>query len=323
MNDALLLSDLSVTFDESIQAVRGVSLRVAAGEMHALVGESGSGKSVTARSVLGLLPASAHVAAGRLEIGGRELSKASRPELLAIRGTTAAMVFQEPARHLNPTMTIGALIGEALRTHMGMTGDQAKSRSRELLQLVDLDASTAGAYPHELSGGMKQRALIALAISCEPTLLLADEPTTALDVTVQAQILALLNRIRSELNMGILLITHDLGLVQNAADTVSVMYAGRIVDTASADELFAWPVHPYTELLLESVPSGDRRGRPLLAVPGHVPDAGNLPSGCAFHPRCPLAIDRCRLEAPTPAERREGHLVECHRADERILGVAD
>jgi oligopeptide/dipeptide ABC transporter ATP-binding protein len=232
------------------------------------------------------------------------------------------MVFQEPGRHLNPSMTVGKLIVEALTTHLHLNRQAAERRARELLEFVELDASTARAYPHELSGGMKQRALIALAVSCDPELLLADEPTTALDVTVQAQILALLDRLRRELKMGILLVTHGLALVQNTADTVSVMYAGAIVDRAPAAELFSWPVHPYTELLLESVPSAGHRGRPLVAVPGRVPDGAAVPRGCAFHPRCPLAIDICATNDPVLATVRPDHESACHRSGERTDGAA-
>lgn len=320
MSSALELHNLRVGFGDRTQAVRGISVAVREGEIHALVGESGAGKSVSARAILGLLPSTARIRFDRLRIGGREINAADPRVLAGLRGRKVAMVFQEPARHLNPSMTVGRLIGEALVTHLQMNRRAATTRVKELLEFVDLDAATARAYPHELSGGMKQRALIALAVSCDPELLIADEPTTALDVTVQAQILALLDRLRRRLNMGILLVTHDLALVQNAADTVSVMYAGRIVDRAPAAELFSWPVHPYTELLLESVPVADHRGRPLLAVPGRVPDATDTPPGCAFHPRCPLALDHCRASDPVLETVRPDHETACHRTAMRIGG---
>ncbi|HKJ85334.1 MAG TPA: ABC transporter ATP-binding protein, partial [Spirochaetia bacterium] len=287
------LSNLQVTFGASREAVRGVDLRIGAGEIHALVGESGSGKTVTSKAIIQLLPEGATVSWDRLMIDGREFTTDRPDEVRGLRGRRVAMIFQEPGKHLNPAMTIGRVITEAVKLHLGLDRPAALARGRELMDLVELDRDVLSAYPHELSGGMKQRALIALAVSCSPVLLLADEPTTALDVTVQAQILALLDRLRRELGMSILFVSHDLGLVQSTADRVSVMYAGRIVDTAPSDELFAWPLHPYTDLLLESIPSAERRGERLRAIPGRVPDAGAVPSGCAFHPRCPIAVERC------------------------------
>ncbi len=317
----LSLSNLHVSFPGGIRAVRGLDLRVDPGEIHAIVGESGSGKSVTSKAIVQLLPRNASLSWDRLEIDGHTFEARRPDDLRRLRGRRIAMVFQEPAKYLNPAMTIGRLIGEAVALHLGLDRRARRKRAAALMDLVDLDETSLDAYPHELSGGMKQRALIALAISCDPVLLLADEPTTALDVTVQAQILDLLDRLRRELGMAIVLISHDLGLVQSTADHVSVMYAGRVVDTASSGELFAWPVHPYTELLLESIPSPERRGEPLRAIPGRVPDASAVPAGCAFHPRCPIAVDRCAREVPALVAYREAHRSACHRGAERVRGT--
>jgi oligopeptide/dipeptide ABC transporter ATP-binding protein len=316
----LSLANLHVSFPGGIEAVRGVDLEVEPGEIHAVVGESGSGKSVTSKAIVQLLPRNASVSWDRLEIDGHRFDARRPDDLRRLRGRRVAMVFQEPGKHLNPAMTIGSLIGEAVALHLGLDRRARRARAAALMELVDLDEGALGSYPHELSGGMKQRALIALAISCDPVLLLADEPTTALDVTVQAQILDLLDRLRRELGMAIVFVSHDLGLVQTIADDVSVMYAGRVVDTAPSDELFAWPVHPYTELLLESIPSPERRGEPLRAIPGRVPDASAVPAGCAFHPRCPIAVDRCAREIPALVEYREHHRSACHRGGERVQG---
>ncbi|MFW6212002.1 MAG: ABC transporter ATP-binding protein [Spirochaetota bacterium] len=318
---ALRVSNLEVTFGTTIRAVRGLSLEVRRGSIHALVGESGSGKSVTAKAMLGLLPETAAVAQDRLEIDGIEIPSRDRSAFARLRGKRVSMVFQEPGKHLNPAFTVRVLLTEALTHHLGLARDEAVKRSRELLEQVDLDpAEVLGAYPHELSGGMKQRVLIALAVSCNPALLIADEPTTALDVTVQAQIIALLDRLRRELDMAVLFISHDLGLVQSIADDISVMYAGRIVDSSEADELLTRPLHPYTELLLESIPRPDLRGRPLSAIPGRVPDAAAIPAGCAFHPRCPLAEDLCTREDPALAENAPGHVSACHFANALLEG---
>jgi oligopeptide/dipeptide ABC transporter, ATP-binding protein, C-terminal domain len=303
-----------------VRAVRGVDLAIAAGEIHALVGESGSGKSVTSKAIIKLLPSSARVAADRLEVDGVDYA-AHAADVSSLRGTTAVMVFQEPGKHLNPSFTIGTVMHEVLHRHLGMSKKQSRKRGEELMELVELDkgVSVLDSYPHELSGGMKQRALIALAISCGPKLLLADEPTTALDVTVQRQILELIDRLRHELGMAVLFVSHDLGVVQSIADTVSVIYAGRIVDRAPAGELFARPLHPYSELLLDAIPEVSRRGEPLESIAGRVPDASDIPSGCAFHPRCPIAGPECSSTMPELEEYRPGHTAACLRIRSHLL----
>jgi oligopeptide/dipeptide ABC transporter ATP-binding protein len=228
------------------------------------------------------------------------------------------MVFQEPAKYLNPAYKVGEQITEMLILHLGMTKPQSRERAHELLDLVGLgkDGRVLDAYPHELSGGMKQRAMIAMAISCNPGFLIADEPTTALDVTLQLQILRLIAKLRTMLGMGVLFISHDLGVVNEVADRVSVIYAGRIVESTAKGELFTRPLHPYTRLLLLSIPDARKRGTRLAAIPGRVPDADNVPDGCAFHPRCPIARERCARENPALIEHESGHSVACHFAGE-------
>lgn len=321
----LSVNDLSVRFSarpSDVEAVRGVSFTVEPGTVHALVGESGSGKSVTSKALLGLLPIPpAVIRAQSIYFKGTELLGLARRELRALRGREIAMIFQEPGKHLNPSFTIGAVIGEMLAVHLKMTRTEARRRAQELMELVELQhgQSVLKSYPHELSGGMKQRALMAMAISCNPSLLFADEPTTSLDVTVQRQILDLLDRLRREMNMGILFVSHDLSVVQQIAHHVSVIYAGRIVESAPSEELFTHPLHPYTDLLLRAIPEPDRRGRPLEAIPGRVPDAQAIPSGCTFHPRCPLADEACAAWTPVPMSHRPEHSTECRRIADVIL----
>ena len=297
------------------RALRGVDLSVASSEIHGLVGESGCGKTITSTAVMGLLPAPpAHIEGGSIVFEGRDLLGLSPEERRKVRGRQVAMVFQEPARYLNPSLRVGGQITEMLRLHLGMSRREAAARAEDLAGLVGLgDARRVlRAYPHELSGGMKQRAMIAIAISCNPHLLIADEPTTALDVTLQMQILRLIVRLRETFRMGILFISHDLRLVRTVADRVTVMYAGRAVETASADGLYREALHPYTRLLLASIPAAQKRGTRLRVIPGRVPDAQAVPAGCAFHPRCPIAEERCRTEMPECHEHATGHAAACH-----------
>ena len=317
----LRVAELEVSFpgrDTVAEAVRGVNLEIRPGQLHALVGESGSGKSVTARTILRIGTPPARVHRGRIDFEGRDILQLSMEELRALRGNDIAMVFQEPGRYLNPSLTVGRQIEEMLTLHRDMTPAAARRRAEELLQLVELPRprSVLRSYPHELSGGMKQRAMIAMAISCEPKLLLADEPVTALDVTVQRQILDLLLKLKDALHMAVLFVSHDLGVVQSVADWISVMYAGRIVESAPAPAFFERPLHPYSQLLLLSIPSAERRDRELSSIRGRVPDAEAVPPGCAFHPRCPLAIERCRQELPPDLCYETGHVAACHRIEE-------
>jgi len=297
------------TQDGLVQAVNGVSLYIDPGESLGIVGESGGGKSVTALSIMGLIPAPGRVVAGEVEFDGRDLLRLSEDERRHIRGNEIAIIFQDPMSYLNPVMTVGRQISEGLRLHKGMGRRAAHARAIDLMKLLGVPDATSGVdkYPHQFSGGMRQRVMIAMALSCEPKLLIADEPTTALDVTVGAQILELLQRLRSDLGMALVLITHDLGIVAGTVDRVNVMYAGQIAETASVDQTFADPRHPYTLGLLASVPRLDApRGARLQPIPGVPPDLIDPLSGCPFFPRCPYSVERCvavdpplELVAPT------------------------
>ncbi|MBM4363028.1 MAG: ABC transporter ATP-binding protein [Deltaproteobacteria bacterium] len=303
-------------------AVDDLSLEVRRGETLALVGESGSGKSVTALACLGLLPpASAEVTARHLRFDGEELLGAAPDRLRSLRGRSIAMIFQEPMTSLNPVLSIGDQVSEGLRHHHGLGDDEALAEARALLDLVGIPepARRLHEYPHQLSGGMRQRAMIAMALSCRPTLLIADEPTTALDVTVQAQVLALLRDLRERLGMGLLLITHDLGVVAETADRVAVLYAGRIVEEAPVEELFRSPRHPYTAGLLRSLPRLTGPREALVPISGAVPDALSFPPGCRFHPRCSAALERCSRAVPSLVLRGaegSGHRSACFAVDE-------
>ena len=321
MDEAVLLSvrDLTVAFDTrrgSLDAVRGVSFDVKAGRTLGVVGESGSGKSVTAMALMQLLPETASIKTGTVSFGGRDLTKLSEREMQAIRGSEIAMVFQDPMASLNPILTIGHQLMEPLRLHMGLGRAAARTRGEELLSLVRIPSPTQimRSYPHELSGGMRQRVMIAMALACGPRLLIADEPTTALDVTTQAQILELLRDLQERLHMAVLLITHDLGIVSEFADEVMVMYAGRTVERSPVAALFEKPGHPYTEGLLRSMPPlEDEDPETLPAIKGNVASPFALPSGCAFHPRCPYAYDDCTRLSPALARVAEGHEAACLR----------
>ena len=310
----LEVRDLHVSFaseDGELPAVRGVDLDVAAGQTLALVGESGCGKSVTALALLRLLGDTARVRAAALRFRGRDLLGLDEEGIRRLRGHEIGMIFQEPMTSLNPVFRIGDQIGEVLELHRGLSREAARRAAVELLGRVRIaDAPRrAEQYPHELSGGMKQRVMIAMALACDPALLIADEPTTALDVTIQAQILDLLRALQRELGMAILLITHDLGVVAQFAERVAVMYAGERVEEAPVRELFRDPLHPYTRALLRALPRPGRRGR-LAAIEGSVPSPRELPAGCAFSGRCGEALPRCASEPP-PSFFVGGRPVRC------------
>ncbi|MEW6073402.1 MAG: ABC transporter ATP-binding protein [Planctomycetota bacterium] len=300
------------------RAVDGVDLEILPRETVGLVGESGCGKSVTALSILRLVPdPPGFHAGGEIRFAGRDLLRLPAAEMRRIRGNEVAMIFQEPMTALNPVFAVGEQIAEAVRLHQGLSRREASARAARMLEQVGIPdpARRARSYPHQLSGGMRQRVMIAMAVSCGPRLLIADEPTTALDVTVQAQILALLADLQRRTGMSMLLITHDLGVVAETADRVAVMYAGRVVEHAGVRELFARPRHPYTVGLLRSRPDLARPGERLPAIEGAVPSAFALPAGCRFHPRCPRAAARCVAEEPAllPAPAAAGeHAVACH-----------
>jgi len=302
-----------------VRAVDGVSFTVAAGRTLGLVGESGCGKTLTALSLLRLLPPAARIVGGAVLLDGRDLLRLDERAMRGLRGATVAMVFQEPMTSLNPVLTVGEQIAEAVRIHEGSGRRAARARAVEMLRLVEIPAPErrVDAYPHELSGGMRQRVMIAMALSCRPRLLVADEPTTALDVTIQAQILDLLAALQSRFGMALILVTHDLGVVAERADDVLVMYAGRVVEVAPARALFARPLHPYTRGLLRSIPGLDpERPRRLEVIPGLVPDLTALPAGCAFRDRCPLAAEACAAAVPSLRLLGPQHHVACIRAGE-------
>jgi peptide/nickel transport system ATP-binding protein len=297
------------------RAVDGVGFSVRAGRTLCLVGESGCGKSVTALSILRLVPPPGRIVSGAILYRGQDLLAVSERAMRRIRGKEIAMVFQEPMTSLNPVFTIGSQIGEAVRLHQGLGRAATRARVVEALRLVEMPEPErrADSYPHELSGGMRQRAMIAMALVCEPRLLIADEPTTALDVTIQAQILDLLRGLRERLGMAMLLITHDLGIVAEQADDVAVMYAGRIVEQGSVEDVFERPLHPYTVALMEAMRRLGGSERYLEALPGTVPSLLRLPSGCRFRDRCPRAVDRCASVDPALEEKRAAHVAACIR----------
>ena len=309
MSDPLLsIEDLSVEFrteDGEIQAVDGVSLSVSEGETLAIVGESGSGKSVTALSILQLLDEAGRVSAGKIMFGGVDLVSLPVDEIRKIRGEQIAMIFQEPMSSLNPVLTIGRQVAEPIWLHRKESWKAAYEQAGTLLKNVSIPDATdrLNDYPHQFSGGMRQRVMIAMALACQPKLIIADEPTTALDVTVQAQILDLLKDLTKSLNSALILITHDLGVVARYADRVAVMYAGRVVEQATASNLYKSPRHPYTKGLMDSIPTlGGEPGVRLKTIEGQPADLGDLPLGCSFNPRCPYSHDAC-FSAKPPLEK--------------------
>ncbi|QKV92754.1 ABC transporter ATP-binding protein [Streptomyces sp. NA02950] len=304
MTRLLDVRDLRVeirTRDGVAEAVAGVSYGVDAGRTLAVLGESGSGKSVTAQAVMGILDTPpAFVTGGQVFFRGRDLLTMGPRERRSVRGAAMAMIFQDALSALNPVLTVGAQLAEMYEVHRGMSRKDARARAVELMDRVRIPAATARVndYPHQFSGGMRQRIMIAMAIALEPELIIADEPTTALDVTVQAQVMDLLDELRREYAMGLILITHDLGVVADVADSIAVMYAGRIVETAPVRELYRRPAHPYTRGLLDSIPRVDHKGKELYAIKGLPPSLLTVPTGCPFHPRCPRAQELCRTERP-------------------------
>ena len=313
------------TDDGWLHAVDGVDLHIDAGETLSVVGESGCGKSVTSLSIMRLLPEPpARIEAGRILFEGVDLLALPEREMRKLRGDRLSMIFQEPMTSLNPVYTVGAQIAEAVRLHQKKSRAEARARAVEMLRVVGIPSPEArvDAYPHQLSGGMRQRVMIAMALACEPKLLIADEPTTALDVTIQAQVLELLRRLQKRFGMSVVLITHDLGVVAEFADRIVVMYAGRVVEEGDVDEVFRNPRHPYTRGLMRSIPPyGEARERPrrLPTIDGVVPDLRALPVGCRFQDRCPLAIDVCRAVEPALEpydDAPPGRRSRCHRAAE-------
>ncbi len=312
----LTIRDLHVSFftdKGEARAVRGIDLAIEPGQTLALVGESGCGKSATALSIMRLIESPGRIVHGSLVYQGQDLARLPEPALRAIRGKSIGMIFQEPMTSLNPVLPIGNQIGEVLRLHQGLSERAAKQEVLRLLETVGIPSPTQrfGQYPHELSGGMKQRVMIAIALACRPALLVADEPTTALDVTVQAQILDLLKRLQDEIGMAILLITHNLGVVAQFAQLVAVMYAGKIVERAPVRTLFHTPVHPYTQALIRAVPRRGRRAERLAAITGTVPAPLSYPPGCAFAARCPAVLEYCPSRQPQVTSVGPDHETAC------------
>ncbi|GAB7181165.1 ABC transporter ATP-binding protein [Kitasatospora sp. Ki12] len=329
----LEVEDLHVEFhtrDGVAKAVNGVSYAVSAGETLAVLGESGSGKSVTAQAIMGILDMPpGRITAGRVLFRGEDLLTMSANARRAVRGRRIAMIFQDALSALNPVLSVGYQLGEMFRVHHGVTRKEAREKAVELMERVRIPAARqrVGDFPHQFSGGMRQRIMIAMALSLEPDLIIADEPTTALDVTVQAQVMDLLAELQAEFNMGLILITHDLGVVADVADKIAVMYAGRIVETAPVHELYARPAHPYTRGLLDSIPRLDQKGQDLHAIKGLPPNLLRIPEGCAFNPRCERARDRCLAELPSlvpvvgeHGEELVGRRSACHYWHETLHG---
>ncbi|MEU6761164.1 ABC transporter ATP-binding protein [Streptomyces sp. NPDC046853] len=300
----LEVRDLHVEFrtrDGVAKAVNGVDYSVAEGETLAVLGESGSGKSVTAQAIMGILDMPpGKITGGEILFKGQDLLKLKAEERRKTRGAGMAMIFQDALSSLNPVLSVGQQLGEMYVVHQGMSRKDARAKAVELMDRVRIPAAKerVGQYPHQFSGGMRQRIMIAMAMALEPSLIIADEPTTALDVTVQAQVMDLLAELQRELNMGLILITHDLGVVADVADNIAVMYAGRIVEKAPVHEIYQAPAHPYTRGLLESIPRLDQKGQELYAIKGLPPNLMHIPPGCAFNPRCPMARDVCRTDVP-------------------------
>ncbi|MBM9507762.1 ABC transporter ATP-binding protein [Actinacidiphila acididurans] len=310
--------DLHVEFrtrDGVAKAVNGVNYSVNAGETLAVLGESGSGKSVTAQAIMGILDMPpGRITSGEILFHGKDMLTMSGEERRKIRGRKIAMIFQDALSALNPVLSVGYQLGEMFRVHQGMSRKQAKLKAIELMDRVRIPAAKerVNDYPHQFSGGMRQRIMIAMALALEPDLIIADEPTTALDVTVQAQVMDLLAELQREFTMGLILITHDLGVVADVADKIAVMYAGRIVETAPVHEIYRRPAHPYTKGLLQSIPRLDRKGQELYAIKGLPPNLTRIPSGCAFNPRCPMAQDVCRTDVPVLHQVGPGRGSACH-----------
>ena len=315
----LEIKDLTVHYrahDTVVKAVNGVSLSIEKGQTLGLVGETGAGKTTTALSILRLLSEPpAEICGGQILLNGRDLLQMKDSELRKIRGNEISMIFQDPMTALNPIMRVGDQIAEVIELHQKCSKQESVEKSLAMLELVGIRPERSTDYPHQFSGGMKQRVVIAMALACNPTLLLADEPTTALDVTIQAQVLDMMNDLKQKLGTSVLMITHDLGIVAECCNYVAIMYAGEIVEYGPIGEIYNDPRHPYTIGLFQSIPSLDEDVERLIPIPGLMPDPTDLPSGCPFWPRCAYAEERCRKSAPPVSEKAPGHFSKCFRAD--------
>ena len=318
----LRIEDLTIHFpteEGDVRAVNGVSLSVEAGQTLGLVGETGAGKTTTALGILRLVPEPGQVESGSIIYKDRDIMTMSEKEVQDIRGNEISMIFQDPMTALNPVMTVGDQVAEVILRHQNCTTVEAQQRMIDILGKVGIGPDRASDYPHQFSGGMKQRVVIAIALACNPKLLLADEPTTALDVTIQAQVMRMINDLKREFNTSMILITHDLGIVAESCDQVAIMYAGEIVEYGSLEDIFDHTAHPYTKGLFNSIPSLDKDTERLQPIQGLMPDPANLPEGCKFHPRCPYAVEACAQQHPGMTELTPGHLCRCLRCGDPIL----
>ena len=318
----LEIKDLVIHFetdDGLVKAVNGIDLEIDAGETLGLVGETGAGKTTTALGILRLVATPpGKIKNGSVSFEGTNLLELKNEEMQAIRGNLISMIFQDPMSALNPVMTVGEQIAEVIHLHMDCSQKEAEDKAKEMLETVGIPAFRYKEYPHQFSGGMKQRVVIAMALACKPKLLIADEPTTALDVTIQAQVLDMMNDLKQQMNSAMLLITHDLGVVAESCDKVAIMYAGQIVEYGTLEDIFDFTAHPYTKGLFNSLPSLDVDVERLRPIRGLMPDPANLPTGCAFHPRCPYADHQCETEEPPVQVIREGHICRCHHCNKGL-----
>ena len=320
----LEVKDLTIRYlteDGDVKAVNGISFAVEQGKTLGLVGETGAGKTTTALGILRLVPEPGKILSGSITYKDKNILEMTDAEVRDLRGNEISMIFQDPMTALNPVMTVGDQIAEVILRHQDCTKAEAQVRMMEMLDKVGISGDRAGDYPHQFSGGMKQRIIIAIALACNPKLLLADEPTTALDVTIQAQVMRMVNELKKEFGTSMVLITHDLGIVAESCDEVAIMYAGEIVEHGSLEDVFDHTAHPYTIGLFGSIPRLDLDTERLKPIQGLMPDPINLPSGCPFHPRCPYAQEACRHENPAHAEITPGHFVKCLRAAEQLEEV--
>ncbi|MGI6252789.1 MAG: ABC transporter ATP-binding protein [Aminivibrio sp.] len=315
MNSLLEVSDLNVeyrTYEGTVAAVNGLGFSLAPGRTLGLVGESGAGKTTTALAIMGLVPSPPGViTSGEINFAGQNLLSLSEREMKKIRGNSISMIFQDPMTSLNPVVTVGLQISEAIAAHQNLTNQEAENKAREMLEKVQIPGQRYREYPHEFSGGMRQRVVIAMALACNPALIIADEPTTALDVTIQAQVLELMRSLKEEFSTAMIMITHDLGVVGEVCDHVAVMYGGRIVETASLEQIFEGPRHPYTRGLFRCIPDIEEDASEIRPIEGLMPDPLDLPTGCPFHPRCPERMEVCSRLVPSVADDG-GHRVMCH-----------